>query len=268
MNVTTVGGKDLAISVPDGEDRFVPGSGRFSSDGRYLAAVANGDVVVVDLSIGEAQTVMHFDGAPPSYVRWAPESHDLFASTDSYGQRSVTLGYFNADDYGETSVTDLPYGGTLGFVVVPTHEADSLLFGNGSACPVTIPNNPGLVPPKPWAPVYTSTDGDYYWYGTESLWTVLPSDANDYAPRKSVWWSTKFGGGSAEPSPEISVTWRRLDTVDTPVIANESKGTNAYTVADGWFMIGGIDPIEPGCWGVTASYKGATLSYVYDSDGH
>lgn len=27
-------------------------------------------------------------------------------------------------------------------------------------------------------------------------------------------------------------------------------------------MIAGIDPEENGCWEITASYKGATLSYV------
>ena len=43
----------------------------------------------------------------------------------------------------------------------------------------------------------------------------------------------------------------------------ERGGTNAYTDQDGWFMIAGIDPRLAGCWKVTAEYKGATLSYVY-----
>lgn len=34
--------------------------------------------------------------------------------------------------------------------------------------------------------------------------------------------------------------------------------------ADGWFMIAGIDPDEPGCWRVTAAYSGVELSYVYN----
>ncbi len=29
-------------------------------------------------------------------------------------------------------------------------------------------------------------------------------------------------------------------------------------------MINGIDPDEPECWEVTATYKGATLGYVYE----
>lgn len=32
-------------------------------------------------------------------------------------------------------------------------------------------------------------------------------------------------------------------------------------------MIAGIDPNEAGCWEVEATYKGATLSYVYEKTG-
>lgn len=49
-----------------------------------------------------------------------------------------------------------------------------------------------------------------------------------------------------------------------PDITNGSMGTNAYTVEDGWFIIGGIDPDVGGCWRVTATYKGASMSYVYE----
>jgi len=61
----------------------------------------------------------------------------------------------------------------------------------------------------------------------------------------------------------ILVEWTRLDT-DAPDITNDSMGTNAYTVEDGSFIIGGIDPNVGGCWRVTATYKGASMSYVYE----
>jgi hypothetical protein len=32
-------------------------------------------------------------------------------------------------------------------------------------------------------------------------------------------------------------------------------------------MIAGIDPDEPGCWEVEATYKGASLGYVYEKTG-
>ena len=43
-----------------------------------------------------------------------------------------------------------------------------------------------------------------------------------------------------------------------------APGTNAYTVADGWFMMAGIDPQDPGCWQATAEYRGASLRYVFE----
>ncbi len=128
-------------------------------------------------------------------------------------------------------------------------------------CPVTLPGE-GLAAPRPF-PVNPSVKGtnDLAWYGSGSLWTVLPVDGV-YVPRKSVWWSTRFPGGRQEERPEISVTWERLDA-DRARIMEPGPGTNAHTAIDGWFMIAGVDPDEPGCWRVTADYKGESLSYVY-----
>jgi hypothetical protein len=82
-------------------------------------------------------------------------------------------------------------------------------------------------------------------------------------PRKSVWWSANFPGGATEEEPGISVFWQRLDADAARI--HQFEGTNALTGEEGWFMIAGFDPPEPGCWRVTASYKGSTLTYVYDS---
>jgi hypothetical protein len=98
------------------------------------------------------------------------------------------------------------------------------------------------------------------WYGTAELWTVLERDGT-HPPRKSVWWSADFAGGAEEPSPDIAVTFRRLD-IDAPPITTGYPGTNIHT-EDGWFMVAGFDPQESGCWEATASYRGAVLSYVY-----
>ena len=124
---------------------------------------------------------------------------------------------------------------------------------------MTIPPQPGFVPPSPYpaAPVLAEA----VWYGTEELWTALDARGT-YHPRKGVWWSKSFRGGEIEPKPDIAVVWRRLDVSAAPVAAG-SPGTNAHTPQDGWFMIAGIDPHESGCWEVTASYRGAKLVYVY-----
>jgi len=142
-------------------------------------------------------------------------------------------------------------------------------------CPVTIPPQPGFgvvkpesvtyseqfPAPDPWPREYPH-DGTA-WYGSQELWTALATDG-DHSPRKSVWWSANFPGGSVEERPDVTVTWTRLDTDQPVVIDNGGKATNAFTVAEGWFMIAGIDPDEAGCWEVEASYKGATLAYVYE----
>jgi hypothetical protein len=129
-------------------------------------------------------------------------------------------------------------------------------------CPVTRPPEPGFSAPKGW-PAHPP---DGVWYGTADLWTELPGGGLSPSPRKSVWWSAKFPGGREEEQPDIRVEWRRLDdpTEKVPPINGKEPGTNAYTPAEGWFMIAGIDPPGFGCWEVTATYKGHQLSYVYD----
>ena len=145
-------------------------------------------------------------------------------------------------------------------------------------CPVTIPPQPGFAAsepddatysehfpaPDPWPTEYPH-DG-MVWYGTDDLWTALPVDG-DYGLRKSVWWSANFGGGVTESEPEVWVTWTRLDTKEPVTVDNDGDATNAHTPGEGWFMIAGGDPGERGCWEVTATYKGATLSYVYETAG-
>ena len=125
-------------------------------------------------------------------------------------------------------------------------------------CPVTIPPKPGFRPTDghPVEPVFG------VWYGTEELWTVLEDDGS-YAPRKTVLWSANFRDAGLEPSPQVDVTWKQLDG-EGVVISNGGDATNGSTPGDGLFMIAGIDPDEPGCWEVTASYKGATLTYVFE----
>ena len=127
-------------------------------------------------------------------------------------------------------------------------------------CPITIPSGE-FVPPAGYPPVPSTAGSGDVWFGTDALFTVLPADGST-SQRKSVWWSSEFPGGSEEEQPPITVTWTRLD--DPSVTRTHAPGTNAYTVPDGWFMIAGIDPDEPGCWKVEAAYKGATLTYVYE----
>lgn len=145
-------------------------------------------------------------------------------------------------------------------------------------CPMTIPPEPGFAASEPSKVTYSKNfptpdawpreypHKSLVWYGSTELWTALSVDG-DHSPRKSVWWSANFPGGIVEGEPEVWVTWTRLDTDQFVVIDNGGKATNAYTPEEGWFMIAGIDPDQPGCWEVEATYKGASLSYVYEKTG-
>ena len=136
--------------------------------------------------------------------------------------------------------------------------ATTAVAGRAFECPITIPIEPRFVPMDPHH-AERSMEG-LVWYGSDDLWTLISTDGS-YSPRKSVWWSQNFPGGEIENTPDIDVTWRRLDADAPPITVDD--GTNAYTLEDEWFMIAGIDPGESGCWRVTATYKGAELSYVY-----
>jgi hypothetical protein len=149
---------------------------------------------------------------------------------------------------------------TLMAVVSTACAADTPPSASAAGCSVTIPDG-GFVPPSTYpAEPSTSADGDV-WFGSDGLFTVLPSDGA-YRHRKSVWWSSRFPGGVEEEQPPVTVIWTNLG--DPTETHTHSPGTNAYTAEDGWFMIAGIDPDEPGCWEVVATYKGATLTYVYE----
>ncbi|MEX2551336.1 MAG: hypothetical protein WD638_14035, partial [Nitriliruptoraceae bacterium] len=124
-----------------------------------------------------------------------------------------------------------------------------------ATCPVTDPDREPLTPPDPYPP--TPSIPDATWYGTPELWTAVPDTPGS---QKSVWWSIDFEGGATEERPEIEVRYERLDDPDRAPIVHEAPGTNAHTAADGWFMINGLQPGEPGCWRVTATYRGEELS--------
>jgi hypothetical protein len=125
-------------------------------------------------------------------------------------------------------------------------------------CPVTIPSQ-GFTPPEAYPAM--PSDPDSVWFGKDELWTALSIDGT-YDPRKSVWWSVNFPGGDVEPEPELTVRYTLLNSLRS-LTFETTAATNAYTDADGWFIIAGLDTRYSGCWQVTAFYKDASLSYVY-----
>ncbi len=147
----------------------------------------------------------------------------------------------------------------------PSRPTGAAVASPDPDCPLTRPDPPFLAP-KPWP----STPPPRYraaWYGTPDLWTMLsvggevwiglPLGPDGYG-QKTFWFSVRWPY-LEEIMPEIMVTGRRLDGPGDFRVG--PPGTNAG--ADfGEAMLVGVDFPSPGCWELTGSYRGATLSYV------
>ncbi len=83
-------------------------------------------------------------------------------------------------------------------------------------CPVTVPPQPGFLPPEPY-PSEPSSDGA--WYGTPDLWTILDSNGavwsglpvgkDGHVGDKTLWFSEKFSTAEGEDfsgNADITVT--------------------------------------------------------------
>jgi hypothetical protein len=139
----------------------------------------------------------------------------------------------------------------------------------GSACPVTVPSATFVPPqdlPGGWPASPPSTYGAG-WFGTADLWTMLPADGARNSQlldgEKTWWFSQHYLNPSAESSPRIAVTGRLLELGSATSVTLADSGTNAS--ADfGLSMLVGVQVPSTGCWELTATYKGHSLSYIVD----
>jgi hypothetical protein len=163
---------------------------------------------------------------------------------------------------GIVSALGRPYTATPGLAERPSDS------GPPATCPVTRPPNPPFVPPPP----YPATAGPgAFWFGTQKLWTVLPTSGEwrglrgynptDLSYRQKLFWWRQGYDWRAEPQPPLIVTGRQLDASEPPLTA--SRASNGYREQDTKsFMIVAGDFPTLGCWEVTGDYKGDKLSYV------
>lgn len=139
-------------------------------------------------------------------------------------------------------------------------------------CPLTLPHPP-FVPPSPYPARYPNPDvpgsDNAQWYGTPELWTNLAAegevrrglpddDGNGKGFDKTLWWSSSY-------SPEDGWGWvelvgRRLDGPGS--FETKGPGGGGFRHDTGSFMILGIE-VPPGCWELTATYRGTDLSVVF-----
>ncbi|MDQ3707095.1 MAG: hypothetical protein M3437_18095 [Chloroflexota bacterium] len=114
-------------------------------------------------------------------------------------------------------------------------------------------------PHAPWA--------GKFWYGTNRLWTVLPHDGVwsglphnlDGYGQKILWWREGYSW-TEDPTPQLTVTGRRLDAPAPPLQAHEA--TNAYAEDIGSAMLVGVSFPTPGCWEITGKTPDPELSFV------
>jgi len=135
-------------------------------------------------------------------------------------------------------------------------------------CPVTQPQEPPFTPPLLYPPDVPSED--QFWYGSDSLWTMLQVDGIwDWLPyypeegghyfNKVVWWNEKYNW-KKEPRPNLTVTAHRFD--DPSVTYETSNATNAYEPTFGSVIMTGVEIPSPGCWEFTGQYGDVQLSFV------
>ncbi|HVO99064.1 MAG TPA: hypothetical protein VMT15_13395 [Bryobacteraceae bacterium] len=118
------------------------------------------------------------------------------------------------------------------------------------------------VPPAP----YPATHGGKPWYGSDALWTV-PLDnlhvihGKARISAKFVYWRV---GWLQESQPFLSVVAKRLDAPAPLIWAEQANGVALGPTdrLENMAMMTGIAFTEAGCWEVSASYRGHTLSYV------
>ncbi len=148
---------------------------------------------------------------------------------------------------------------------VPTSGSENVSKGSASSCSVTLPQNPVFIPPAPYDTLHSFKD--HFWFGSNSLWTIIPASGvwgalplnPEGYTQKILWWREGYVWDQ-EPEPNLIVTGERLDAFAPPL--NVSKATNAFAGDIGSAMMVGVDFPTLGCWKITGNYNGIELSFV------
>jgi hypothetical protein len=137
-------------------------------------------------------------------------------------------------------------------------------------CPVTVSGDTPFTPvaetPQPPPPESFQAS----WFGTPDLWTFvydagqmwvgLPVTPAETRTQITMWWSQGMDI-SAEPNPEISMVAEHILGSPSSRI-EEGRVTTGGNPEMGQFALVRLDFPHDGCWEITTTYKGATVSYV------
>ena len=137
------------------------------------------------------------------------------------------------------------------------------------SCLVTQPPSQPFVPPSPY-PSESNPEG--FWFGSEKLWILLPTDGTwnhlgHYRPtdtafrQKLFWWRQGYDWRTENP-PKLMVTGKRLDSSAPPLSTDDHANAGWRSDRNHAFMVTGIDIPTLGCWQITGDYKGDKLTFV------
>ena len=142
------------------------------------------------------------------------------------------------------------------------------LLTAGTPCPVTTAP-PGMVAPPPSTgtapnPTLTFTAGPgSFLYGNDALIVILPNDGilHPSDPARGLpggvkfpWWRGAHG--------DLAVATRRLDADTSPQPADVPGG-----YGDTGFQVSGLNFPAPGCWQVTGTISGRSVTFVVNVAG-
>jgi hypothetical protein len=160
-----------------------------------------------------------------------------------------------------------PHSTEAALALASQHLQDHVQKKVSEACPVTKPPAQPFVPPPPY---WTEHNPDQFWYGTESLWTLLGvqgtwhignkvlKDEGAYR-NKLIYWRGGFDW-RREPEPKLIVIAKRLDS-EVPSVATDTAHA-VFVPTERAAMMTAIDIPSSGCWELTAQYGGQKLSFV------
>jgi hypothetical protein len=125
-------------------------------------------------------------------------------------------------------------------------------------CAVTNPLEHPFVPPRPY-----QTSRGINWFGTDKLWTYLPTNGISGQGEKTLWFREEWSHYSHwipdESALKLTIKARRLDAATPPPEISAGPTFNRDWKA---FMLGGINLPTPGCWEITGRYEDAELQFV------
>jgi hypothetical protein len=136
-----------------------------------------------------------------------------------------------------------------------------------AACVTTRLSTPRFVPPSPY---WQDASKEMFWYGSNSLWTLLGIQGTWYIDRnalenrgvystKLVYWRQGFDWRT-EVDPDLRVIAKRLDRKAPLVLAAPAHAV--FVTRTRPAMMVGIDIPSAGCWELTAEYHEHKLSFV------